>query len=1044
MLFIFHVDTGTMMTFDINLALENVGQLKEAIQRTCGIAVDKQVLLVSGGECLEPNVRVCSYSAGTDTNPIFLFSKSSIESTTPPCPSIDYGVDPDLKDEVDQSLNLAPSKQTVAVRSQLAQQFCELARYQAKVCEKLVHDQHMQQQGWAAVIANLDDITVAFKARSENFEQSFKQHLETRDQYMNILDSFNNDVGTLSKIPVLPALMEKDELEASSSSTTSASGPQTLLQWISSKDSQSSLDQVSEQCKKGLDQFDEKILEGLKAEVRSALDAAQTSELREIKGLGDRLYGLEQLRVETKKIVQEQTDLAQAFLLNQARAANIGDTSILPDLCNSHKRQLVVMLRNHHQLRDIRRRCIKAKQELSTNLYHRLKWVMFVESRISELDMKLVMYHENIKRLRRQLEVLSQIHLAPNVYLTAVAEVVRRRAFSQAFLVWANDLACQLCAVHSEEVARRKNFQNQFEGHFLSSLFPGLEDSPPPFATQAPPLFDSELPKLSIDDVDRLRSELPDLALSLSIPDLNTITQFFLNRSITNLKTEGSNGPVPSIEDRIVQAVSAAGLSSNLDPALLQPAENSLSLAQSANTTHPISSDRGFESETDTEEFEKVGQSPGELNKVQNDLRSNLKAQLQNINGAVEQALNELRSNMGQLKQWVLCERSELDSLVQRVISASKDHNDKLLQALKDKEIELENVISQKYELEQRLKHALDSEERERLLREEAEKRLEAERVAGKAVVEQLKVNHHIELEALRGRYRLYYNQGIEKSFNDIEEEDKMEREIMERGQHESIVSQLKEKMLAEHEKALNEQRSYWQRELAQAKIRVDSDKQVIFNEAVRQVAAEKDRLLDSMRVREISLVAECAKQQETITRLSDINLSNNENPATDNLASRLREVEVENTRLRMELNSCKGFPPRSTSPSTSIVTLDTMSSCSSKDAATSPECSPRRNRRLKKTFSESINNLIEQGKIHTGTCAEGEAVLVFWNDTRQAYDILQNSSKPHFLDTDSIKPLGLECTDPRISYSIGQVVHKDYCQAKKIFGLIRNPTLNR
>lgn len=61
---------------------------------------------------------------------------------------------------------------------------------------------------------------------------------------------------------------------------------------------------------------------------------------------------------------------------------------------------------------------------------------------------------------------------------------------------WANDVASQLCAVHSEEVARRKVFQSQFEGHFLSSLFRGLEDSPPPFATQAPPLFDSELPKV--------------------------------------------------------------------------------------------------------------------------------------------------------------------------------------------------------------------------------------------------------------------------------------------------------------------------------------------------------------------------------------------------------------------------------------------------------------------------------------------------------------------------------------------------------------------
>lgn len=53
--------------------------------------MEKQVLLVSGGESLDPAARVCSYSAGTDTNPIYLFSKNTIESLTPPALSIDFG-----------------------------------------------------------------------------------------------------------------------------------------------------------------------------------------------------------------------------------------------------------------------------------------------------------------------------------------------------------------------------------------------------------------------------------------------------------------------------------------------------------------------------------------------------------------------------------------------------------------------------------------------------------------------------------------------------------------------------------------------------------------------------------------------------------------------------------------------------------------------------------------------------------------------------------------------------------------------------------------
>jgi len=44
-----------------------------------------QVLLISGGESLETNERVCKYTAGSsDSNPIFLFSVSTLEGAGPP------------------------------------------------------------------------------------------------------------------------------------------------------------------------------------------------------------------------------------------------------------------------------------------------------------------------------------------------------------------------------------------------------------------------------------------------------------------------------------------------------------------------------------------------------------------------------------------------------------------------------------------------------------------------------------------------------------------------------------------------------------------------------------------------------------------------------------------------------------------------------------------------------------------------------------------------------------------------------------------------
>ena len=63
----------------------------------------------------------------------------------------------------------------------------------------------------------------------------------------------------------------------------------------------------------------------------------------------------------------------QGFVQNQNRLSNMRDRSILPDLCSSHRNQLVEMLKNHTKLREIKKKCRMAKEELSVNLHTRLR-----------------------------------------------------------------------------------------------------------------------------------------------------------------------------------------------------------------------------------------------------------------------------------------------------------------------------------------------------------------------------------------------------------------------------------------------------------------------------------------------------------------------------------------------------------------------------------------------------------------------------------------------------------------------------------------------
>ena len=96
---------------------------------------------------------------------------------------------------------------TVVVRAKLASKMYESATKEIKICERLVFEQHLQQQGWAAVMANLEDLTNEFKQRSNDFLSEINEYVERRPTYKNYLESFQQDLCKLSTVPILNELI---------------------------------------------------------------------------------------------------------------------------------------------------------------------------------------------------------------------------------------------------------------------------------------------------------------------------------------------------------------------------------------------------------------------------------------------------------------------------------------------------------------------------------------------------------------------------------------------------------------------------------------------------------------------------------------------------------------------------------------------------------------------------------------------------------------------------------------------------------------------
>ena len=60
---------------------------------------------------------------------------------------------------------------------------------------------------------------------------------------------------------------------------------------------------------------------------------------------------------------------------------------------------------------------------------------MNIQEQAAEIQTLLRMHGDYLKRIRQHIEIIHQLHTTPKNYMAAVSEVVRRRSYSQAFLM---------------------------------------------------------------------------------------------------------------------------------------------------------------------------------------------------------------------------------------------------------------------------------------------------------------------------------------------------------------------------------------------------------------------------------------------------------------------------------------------------------------------------------------------------------------------------------------------------------------------------------
>ncbi|XP_010572700.1 PREDICTED: RB1-inducible coiled-coil protein 1 isoform X3 [Haliaeetus leucocephalus] len=466
-LYVFLVNTGTTLTFDTELAVQNVADLKHAIQTKYKIAIQHQVLVVNGGECMAPDRRVCSYSAGTDTNPIFLFNKEMILCERPPAiPKTTFSAENEMELKVEESLMMPAVFHTVASRTQLAVEMYEVAKKLCSFCEGLVHDEHLQHQGWAAIMANLEDCTYSYQKLLFKFENVYSSYLQSIDDIKLKLTHLGSAVSIMAKIPLLECLTRHSYREclgrldssaehggAESEETEDGKSAELVLYSDISKMNNKSM--LASFCKS----VEHSALEGTGPEnVKDDKETGQNATVQDI-----------------ETAVELKDDDQPSFNVSLLDWINVQDRP--------------------NDVESLVRKCFDSMSRLDPRIIQ--PFLAECRQTIAKLDNQNM---KAIKGLEDRLYALDQMIASCSRLVNEQKELAQ----------WAGALIKDGKHLYEAEKAKRESFGKLFRKSFLRNrLFRGLDSWPPSFCTRKPRRFDSELPDISLSDLQFLQSFCP-------------------------------------------------------------------------------------------------------------------------------------------------------------------------------------------------------------------------------------------------------------------------------------------------------------------------------------------------------------------------------------------------------------------------------------------------------------------------------------------------------------------------------------------------------
>lgn len=163
--------------------------------------------------------------------------------------------------------------------------------------------------------------------------------------------------------------------------------------------------------------------------------------------------------------------------------------------------QLAMLATTDAKLRALQEQLLDARQTVTSAVIARLRVVSGLQSRIRELNARVVDHKEALTSQANAVAELVHVEAMPAAYKACLQEVVRRRTFEKLYVAEVEAAADKLSRLRASETYAREAFLRRHGRHLPKNLVRGLNDRPPHVDILTRP-FDTALPAIDAASIE--------------------------------------------------------------------------------------------------------------------------------------------------------------------------------------------------------------------------------------------------------------------------------------------------------------------------------------------------------------------------------------------------------------------------------------------------------------------------------------------------------------------------------------------------------------